>query len=207
MISILILIVTCILSYRAFSDERLMRWGVLHPQSVLQYGQYYRLLSSGFLHLDWAHLLFNMVTLFFFGPLVEQQYSFMFPGYLGHVLFLAMYLLSIVLGDIPTVRAERNNYHYTSLGASGGVAGVMLAAVLLDPFQTISLYFFIKMPAIVWALLFMGYSWYRTYYRAEDGINHSAHLWGGTVGVVVTLLIMPSSGAQFLDLLLNKFRF
>lgn len=160
---------------------------------ALARGQYYRLLSHGLIHADGQHLLFNMVTLYFFGPMIERVFV---PsiGALGYALF---YASAIVVAILPTWRQQRNNPDYRSLGASGAVSAVLFAFILLQPLAQIFV-FFIPMPAIVFALIYVGYSIYMGR-RQRDNINHSAHLWGGGWGVACTVAILPQAPAQFVE--------
>jgi membrane associated rhomboid family serine protease len=193
----LILIATCVVSFLAFKNEKLINDMILWPPAISRGKQYYRLLSYGFIHADGMHLLFNMITLYFFGRYIE---TFM-VGYIGMVGFLMFYLSAIVVSILPTYLKNANNAAYRSLGASGAVSAVLFAFVLLNPWSTIII-FVIPCPAIVYAVIYIGYSIYMDR-QGSDNINHSAHLWGAAYGVLFTLAMEPRVFGSFLSQLAN----
>jgi membrane associated rhomboid family serine protease len=190
--NLIIIAITCIVSFLAFNNARLAEQLILWPPAV-KHGQYYRLLSHGLIHADGMHLLFNMMTLFFFGGAVEGLYG-MVLGPFGYALF---YASAIVAAILPTYTANRDNAGYRSLGASGGVSAVVFAFILIHPWSRI-LVWFVPMPAIVYAVLYVAYSIYMDRSR-NDNVNHSAHLWGAAYGVAFTLVMEPRLVGAFLD--------
>jgi len=191
--TILIVIITVIISIRAFSDTNLMNKLILWPRRMDRPSEYYRLLSSGFIHADGLHLFFNMFTLFCIGSAVETEFAY----YSSHVLYLVLYLAGIIVASLPSFFKNRNNGYYRSLGASGGVAAVLFSSVYFSPWAPL-LIWFIKMPSIVFALIYLGYSMYMS--RKGGGyINHDAHFWGAVFGIVFTWFIDPSHGQLFLE--------
>lgn len=191
--TILILIVTIILSYYCFSNERLLNKLILYPYRMNGLGEIYRLLTSSFIHADSMHLIFNMMTLFFFGGYIEKA--------IGGNHFIAMYLLSGILSSVPSMIKHKQNPHFASLGASGAVSAIVFAMIYLQPWTKI-LVFFIPVPAVIYGVLFVGYSWYMGK-KGNQGINHDAHLWGALCGFVYMFMIDPSKGKYFIDALLN----
>jgi membrane associated rhomboid family serine protease len=133
------------------------------------------------------HLAFNMFTLYFFGRVMEVYYM----GRLGlqHYYFFILYIGALIFSVLPTYLKQKNNYEYRSLGASGAVSAVLFAFILLDPWQTI-LVFFIPLPAIIYAVLFLVYSMYMSR-KGADHINHDAHFYGALFGVVFTIAVRP----------------
>jgi len=117
--------VTALISWRAFSDPRLLDRLILWPPAIERQRQYERLLTHGFIHADGMHLLFNMVTLYFFGGQIER----VFAPYIGQFGFLLFYLSAIVVAILPTYLRHRHDPHYRSLGASGGVSAVLFAMI------------------------------------------------------------------------------
>ncbi|WP_018863904.1 rhomboid family intramembrane serine protease [Thioalkalivibrio sp. ARh3] len=172
--------------------ERMIYW----PPAVAR-GEYWRLITHGFIHADGTHLAFNMITLFFFGMAMERV---LVPeiGVLG---FVAFYLAGIVLAILPTHVRHRDNRFYRSLGASGAVSAVLFAYILLQPWAMLFV-FFIPMPAIVFAAAYVAYSFWAQR-QARDNVNHSAHLWGGAWGVGFMLLLEPALFGRFLQELLS----
>ncbi|MEO7013773.1 MAG: rhomboid family intramembrane serine protease [Dokdonella sp.] len=189
----LIIGITCVISFLGFKNEKLISDLILWPPAISRGKQYYRLLTYGFIHADGQHLLFNMVTLFFFGRLIEQFVT----GYIGTLGYVAFYLSAIVVSILPTYMKNIGNPAYRSLGASGAVSAVLFAFVLLQPWATI-LIFFIPCPAIIYAVLYIAYSIYMDR-QNKDNVNHSAHLWGAAYGVLFLLAMEPRLFGAFLE--------
>jgi len=183
---------TVLVSWRAFSDRRLLDRLMLWPPAISRQRQYERLLTHGFIHADGMHLLFNMVTLYFFGGGIERAFS----PYIGQLGFLLFYLSAIVVAILPTYLRHQDDARYHSLGASGAVSAVLFASILISPWSMI-LVFFIPMPAVVFGLVYLGYSIWMDR-RGGDNINHSAHLWGAGYGMLFTVLMEPQVAASFL---------
>lgn len=199
-ITIAIIIITCLISFTSFSRpeqiDKLSFW----PFMVSSKREYYRFLTSGFVHADFTHLLFNMITLYFFGQAVESIFSQLFGSKLH---FILLYVLGLILPDISTYFKHKDNYGYRSIGASGAVSAVLFSAILFSPWAKI-LVFFIPMPAIVYGVLFLAYSVYMSR-RGGDGINHDAHFWGAILGLIFPLIFRPELGKYFLQQLLSVF--
>lgn len=192
--SITLIIITVIVSLLAFSNQAVMNRLIFWPPAM-QKGQYDRFITHGFVHADGTHLLFNMITLFFFGSAIEhfyRQYAFN----MGFVLF---YLGALIFAILPSYIKHKNDYHWASLGASGAVSAVLFAYILFKPWDLI-LVFFIPVPAIIFAVLYVGYSIWSAKKKGQH-VNHSAHLWGAAYGVVVTLLVNPNVLPHFLSAL------
>jgi membrane associated rhomboid family serine protease len=196
MLATLILIATtCIVSWIAFKNPKAGHDLVLWPPAVTKQKQYWRLVSYGFVHADMQHLLFNMITLFFFGRYIEQLFS----SYIGSAGYLLFYLGGLLVSILPSYLRNRDNANYMSLGASGAVSAVLFAFILIQPW-TLIFVFFLPVPAILYAVLYVGYSIYQDHH-GHDNINHSAHLWGAAYGVLFTLLLEPRVGPAFLQAL------
>lgn len=164
--------------------------GALRPYYTFRDGKWYQLLTSGFLHADGNHLLFNMITFFFFAPTMEQV--------LGIPLFLTLYITGIIASSLPTLFRYRDNPNYASLGASGGVEAILFSYILLFPFNNLYLIFIpIGIPAIIFGGLFMGYSYYEAK-KQRDNVNHEAHIAGAVYGVLFTIFTIPNAFLYFL---------
>lgn len=187
-----LLALTVVVSWQAFSNQRLLDRLILWPPAVERNKQYDRLLTHGFIHADMQHLLFNMITLFFFGRAIEP----VFASRIGHVGFALFYLFAIVIAIMPTFIKHRHDSGYRSLGASGAVSAVLFSYILFSPWSLI-LVFFLPVPAIVYAVAYIAYSIWMDR-RGTGNVNHSAHLWGAAYGVMVTLLIEPEVLGHFL---------
>lgn len=185
--------VTVLVSWQAFGNRRLLDRLMLWPPAIDRHKQFDRLITHGFVHADWQHLLFNMITLFFFGRLVERW----FAPYIGQLGFALFYLSAILVAILPTYLRHRHDPHYRSLGASGAVSAVLFAFILVQPWSLIFV-FFVPIPAILYAVLYVGYSIWMDR-RGGDNVNHSAHLWGAGYGVLFTVMMEPRVIASFLQ--------
>lgn len=192
--TIAIVLVTAVISFAAFSDRRLMDRLILWPQRMHSVGEYYRLLTSGFIHLDMTHLLFNMFTLFFMGTAVEQYFQMI--G-LSPWMYILLYLSAIVIASLPSFLKNRNNAYYRSLGASGGVAAVIFSFIYFQPWQKIYIFFF-PIYSIVFAALYLIFSAYMSR-KGRGNVNHDAHFWGAVFGLIFTGVVEPSHGRLFLE--------
>jgi membrane associated rhomboid family serine protease len=196
-LTVLIIVATVLVSWLAFNNPRLLERLILWPPAIARRHQYDRLLTHGFIHADFQHLLFNMITLYFFGRLVEQW----FVPYIGRVGFVLFYLSAIVVAILPTYLRHVGDARYRSLGASGAVSAVLFTFILVQPWSLIFV-FFLPVPAIVYGALYVGYSvWMEKH--GQDNVNHSAHLWGAGYGIAFTLLMEPRVGAAFVQRLLH----
>lgn len=196
--TLIIIIITSIISIAAFNNPTITGNLILWPRQMENPKEYYRLLSSGFIHADWMHLLFNMFTLYFFGRNVEML--FMMTG-IPSFYYWVLYLLGIVVASLPSFFNHRNDVYYRSLGASGGVAAVLFAFIYFAPWQTI-LIWFIPVPAILFAVGYLFYS-ANMAKKGGDNINHDAHFYGAIFGFVFTLIFEPSHGKIFIQQLMQ----
>ena len=198
-ITIVIVAVTVLVSWRAFNDRALLERLILWPPAVERRKQYDRLLGYGFVHADWMHLIFNMITLWSFGTAVERVFSEWITP-VGYVLF---YLSAIVVSILPTYITHRNDANYRSLGASGGVSAVLFAFILFDPWSTLIIFPIpVPIPAFLFAILYVGYSIWMDR-RGTDNINHGAHLAGALFGVLFMVAMEPRVINLFLDRLMQ----
>ena len=197
MLTFTLIAATVLVSWLAFERPALLNRLILWPPAIERNKQYDRLLTHGFIHADWSHLLFNMITLYFFGRVIEREISTVI-GPIGFVLF---YLSAIVIAILPTYLRHRHDPHYRSLGASGAVSAVLFAFILLRPWAMIYV-FVLPMPAIAYAVGYVAYSFWMDR-RGGDNINHSAHLSGAIYGVLFMLFMDPGIGADFVQRLLN----
>ncbi len=197
-LTIAIIIVTCLVSITSFNRpdqiDKLSFW----PVKVNKERQYYRFLTSGFVHADYNHLFFNMLTLFFFGRIAEMNMQ-MFLG--GKIYYILLYVLGLVLPDLSTYFKYKDVYGYRSIGASGAVSAVLFSSIFFAPWNTIYV-FFIPIWSVLYGVLFLVYSAYMSK-RGGDGINHDAHFWGAVLGLIFPVVMRPELGKLFIDQLLR----
>lgn len=194
--TIILIVITTAVSLYVMQKPNVLNSLMMNPYQVVSRGQYYRLLSSGFIHRDHMHLIFNMFTFYFFGTQLEYIFKQIF-GSAGSIHFIALYLLGIVISDLPTIYKQRKNMEYNSLGASGAVAAVVFACILFLPLQDICLYGVLCFPGVVLGFIYLGYSYYSSK-KSKDGINHDAHLYGALFGIVYCLIFYPQALTLFL---------
>jgi len=177
-----IIVANVLISYKGFNDLSFFRKYEFHIGSIRS-GEQIRMLSSGFLHADMMHLAFNMLTLWFFAPVVLS--------WLGNLSFILIYFGSLIFGSLLTMIFHKNDYSYRAVGASGAVTGVLYSAILLQPDMMLGIFFVIPMPAYLFGILYLLYSIYGM--RAKnDNIGHTAHFGGAIGGYLITLIKVPS---------------
>lgn len=196
-LTVLLIIITVGVSFYAWQNPIVLNNLTLRPTRISIYKEYYRFISSGFVHADQAHLIFNMISLYFMGRGIEDFLVSYFGG-MGIIYYLALYLIGIVVSDIPSFLKNKNNTAYTSLGASGGVSAIVFAYVLLAPTENFYLYFAIPIPAFIFGALYLLYSYYESK-RGRDNINHDAHLYGALFGILFMALLLPQAVPHFFE--------
>ena len=173
---------TALFSYKGFNDISFFRKYEFHVGSI-RAGEQYRMISSAFLHGDFMHLAFNMLTLYFFAPVVMS--------FLGTFSFLLIYFGSLICGSLLTLVFHKNEYSYRAIGASGAVIGVLYSAILLQPEMSLYLFFIpIPIPAYIVGIGYLLYSIYGMKAK-NDNIGHTAHFGGAVGGYVITLVKEP----------------
>lgn len=188
MITIIIIVITSLISIIAFKDNDLMSRLIFHPPAVKQ-GKWYRLFTYGVVHADYTHLIFNMFTLYFFGPEIERTFKLVLGQTSGSIFFILLYLTALFVSIITTYIKKKDNASYYSLGASGAVSAIIFAYVLINPMNYMGILFIpIMLPAFLFGLIFILISMSLDKKQA-GGINHSAHITGGIYGIIYTLAI------------------
>lgn len=201
--TIILLAITIIISLIGFSNEMIQQKLIFNAYQIHHRKEWWRMLSSGFIHGDFMHLLFNMFVLYGFGQAVEGYYDAAF-GVNGSYNFIALYLLAIIVANLPSLIKYKDASYYNSLGASGGVAAILFAAILFDPWSKIYLFGVIGVPGIVLGPLYLFYE-YRSGQKANDHINHDAHFWGALFGLAFTIIMNPKIVIHFTNQLINNF--
>jgi len=189
-ITIAIVIITVLISMAAFNNETIINKLILWPRYMDSPQEYYRLLSSGFIHADWNHLIFNMFSLYFIGQSAEML--------LGGG-FVTLYLTGIIVSSLPSFLKNRNNSYYRSLGASGGVSSVLFLVIYFFPWAKITLFIIpIPMPCILYGVLYLLFEAYMAK-RGQGNVNHDAHFWGAVYGLIYAVVIDPTHGLSFIN--------
>lgn len=187
MITTIIIVITVLISLRAFKDDGLMNRLIFNPPRVQQ-GEWHRLFTYGLVHADFAHLIFNMFTFYLFGSEVERVCKLALGETVGAICYVLLYITAILVSIIPTYLKHKNNARYFGLGASGAVCAVIFAYVLVNPMNFMGILFIpIMLPAFLFGLLFLLISLSLDKKQA-GGINHSAHIWGGIYGILFMIV-------------------
>ena len=182
MVILIIIAMNVLFSIKGFEDYNFFQ-KYKFEIGALKQGDYIRILTSSFLHGSWTHLIFNMLTLYFFGGTVI--------AYLGTINFVLIYVAGIILGGLFSFYFNKDNNYYSAIGASDAVTAILYAAILFIPNKNLYLYFAIPIPAWLFGIGYLLYSIYGMKSR-HDNIGHDAHFGGAVAGYVLTLLMAPS---------------
>lgn len=179
--------------YSMFQDQSLLARMAFTPKRIKENREYYRIVTGGFIHAGLGHLLFNMITLYYFGPYLELR--------VGPVAFLLIYFGAGLSAHLMAYTMNRNNPLYSAVGASGSISGIVFAFCLYNPFSQIGLFFFLWMPAWVFAVAFIVFSVWAIRTKSHVGgmrIAHDAHLGGAFGGSIITVLLDPRVVSAFI---------
>ena len=186
-ITLIIVIITCIVSFLALNNQKILDDLIFYPPAVTNQKQWYRFLTCALVHADYVHLGFNMFSFYSFGNYVEDAFKYYF-GTLGPILYLALYVISQVLCLLPTYAKHKDDYYYRSLGASGAVSAVIFAGIFLSPLLPMGIMFIpIPIPGFIFGFLYLALTAYLDR-RGGGGINHSAHLFGALAGIGLVIV-------------------
>ena len=177
---IIILIATIAMSYYGFNNATFFNRYMFNVGAV-QKGDYVRLISSGFLHANGEHLIFNMISLFFFYEVVTDS--------MGELLFVLIYFGSMLLGNVFSLQIYKRQSYYSAIGASGAVSGIIFTAIALYP-KAIKVNF---LPGWLFGALYFGYSVFMMFNPQKgDNLGHTAHIGGALFGLAVVALYAPT---------------
>jgi membrane associated rhomboid family serine protease len=194
-IALVIFALTIAASVYGLRTPRIIERYVFRPYWFLRARRYETILTSGFLHADFGHLLFNMVTFYFFAFPLESR--------IGSVHFALLYLLGLVVSDLGTYFKHRNEQDYASLGASGAISAVLFAAIVYAPqMQLFIIPIPVPIPAPLFAVGYVAYSWWSARH-ARGRINHDAHLGGAVFGLLFVAITDPQAWSQMLKIVLG----
>lgn len=175
--------ITIGVSLLAFYNDEVYNKLILQPYNVSKGKYVYTMVTSGFIHADWMHLFFNMMTFYFF--------AFQLEATLGHWQFALLYMVSLILSDLPSVIKHKNDFWYRSLGASGAISAVVFSAILFRPMDKMGLLFIpVQIPAVIFGVLYLVYCSYASK-KQLGNINHDAHFFGALSGIMITIILVP----------------
>jgi membrane associated rhomboid family serine protease len=188
-------------SFYAWSNPDVMGKWLMNPYQINKKGEYFRFITSGFIHSDYMHLFFNMFTLYSFGAYLETAFKYQYGNQIGGIFYIILFVVGILVSDIPSYLKHKDNYNYNSLGASGGVSSILFACIFLNPWLSMQIYM-IPIKGIVFALLYVIYSIYMGK-KNLDNVNHDAHLYGGLFGVIFMIVAYPNALNGFINQMIN----
>ena len=199
--TIILIAITLAVSYAAFKSPKLMGQLQFNASKIYYKKEYHRLITHAFVHANWEHLFVNMIVLFSFGRAIEVYFEYNFGG--NHILyFFLLYFGGILISNVYALFKHRNNYLYNSVGASGAVSAVLFAAIFFDPWNMIYFFGILPIPGIVFAVLYLIYS-YQMGKKQKDNVAHDAHFLGAVYGFIFPVLLNPDLFQLFLSKLFN----
>lgn len=198
--TLFIIVITVIITVIAFNSEEVMSKLMLNPYQVFQKKEWFRIITHGFLHADWTHLIINMIVLYSFGTNVWYKFQQLsMSGYIDSpaLAFSLLYFGGIIISSLITVIRQRKNRWYNSVGASGAVSAVVFTSIFFSPLDRVYFFAIIPIPGIVFAILYLVYSSYMSR-KNKDNINHDAHFLGAVYGFAFPILIDLDLFSNFL---------
>ena len=199
-ITLILVAITSIISFIVFQNQELGKKLLFYPIAINEQNQFYRWITSGFIHADSTHLIFNMIALYSFGTHVESLFVELF-GITGKLYYLLFYISAIPIASLFDYFKNKENGRYAALGASGGVAAIIFSAILFNPFGTIYLYF-LPIPSILFGVLYLAYTFYMSK-KGTDNVGHNAHLFGSIYSIIFTIAIYPKIIPHFINSITN----
>ncbi|MFI3314898.1 MAG: rhomboid family intramembrane serine protease [Rikenellaceae bacterium] len=196
-VNLIVIIVTAIVSYISFSRRDIFYALSLSPYNITHKGQWYRIVTHGFVHGSTTHLLVNMFVLWSFGSNVERIFNYISQdSTTALMLYLSLYIGALIFSSVYDIQKQKDNYNYNSIGASGAVTAVVFTSIFFSPWSKIYLFAIVPIPAILFGV---GYLWYESYLarRSGDNINHYAHIFGAVFGFIFPIFVDPSLFTQF----------
>ena len=194
--------ITCLVSFILMEKQTGKALLIFHPVTIRERHQWYRFVTSGFVHADVMHLAVNMFVLWSFGNAIERYY---YPALIGDFAaqkYMVLYFGGVLVSSVPSYFRHNKNPNYAALGASGGVSAVVFAAILFEPWQNLYLYGVIAIPQILAGAAYLFYSWYKDK-KATDNIGHMAHFAGAVWGLLITGLMNPELFTRFVQKVLQ----
>ncbi len=195
--TIILIAITVAVSFAAFKSPKLMDQLQFNASKIYHKKEYHRLITHAFIHANWEHLFVNMIVLFSFGRAIEMYFKYNF-GNMYIQYYLILYFGGILVSNIYALIKHRNNYFYNSVGASGAVSAVLFAAIFFDPWNMIYFFGILPIPGIVFAGLYLVYS-YQMSMKQKDNVAHDAHFLGALFGFIFPIIINPQLFETFLD--------
>ncbi len=200
----ILVIIIFLVSLYAFGKPDIINRFKHYPYREKHNKEYYRMITSGFLHGGWLHLLINMFVMWEFGNIVERYYILEFGATSGKLFYLLLFFLAIVAGDLPTYFKYADQKGFASIGASGAVSAIVFVFIIMEPWQMLYLYGIVPIPAIVGGVAYLVYSQWASN-KSGGRIDHQAHIFGALFGMLFTILLAPHLLLEFFTKLFGFF--
>ena len=195
-----LILLTALISWQGFQNPAFLDRMLFNPYRVKHHAEWPRFFTHMAVHLDWSHLLFNMMTLYFIGDFLFQEYSMLFGPLKGVYYFLALYLMGGLFATLYSYYKHQDQPGYRSLGASGAVTAVLFAFIAAHPTQGLMLMFIpIPIPAYIFGPIYLLIEYY-AFRKGNTGIAHDAHISGALVGILFVLFFIPGYAQFFASL-------
>ena len=195
--TLILIAITVAVSFAAFKSPKMMDLLQFNASKIYHKHEYHRLITHAFIHANWEHLFVNMIVLFSFGQAIEVYFKNNF-GNNSILFYILLYFGGILVSNIYALIKHRNNYFYNSVGASGAVSAVLFAAIFFDPWNMIYFFGILPIPGIVFAVLYLVYS-YQMSNKQKDNVAHDAHFLGAVYGFIFPIMLDPRLFETFLD--------
>ena len=198
MITYIIIAITSFISITSMGDNSLKNKMMFNAYRIKHNKEWWRFFSSGLIHADWMHLIFNMYSLYLFGKGVEDGFSYLFEEK-GMLFYIILYVGGLAMSSLYTFEKHKNDSWYNALGASGAVSAVVFAYIIIDPTSTLMFLFLpFPIPAYLFGIIFLAVEYYLGK-RGQTNIGHDAHFWGAIYGAVFTIVLKPALITNFIE--------
>ncbi|MCX7953731.1 MAG: rhomboid family intramembrane serine protease [Bacteroidales bacterium] len=198
MITLLLIVLIAITSIVAFKNNQVLTKGWFSPYDINKFGQYQRFITHIFLHASWEHLIFNLLTFYFFGMFVERHFNYLFGKYANVIYILEFFIIGII-ATLPSYFKNKNNPYYRAVGASGAISGILFTSILIYPTNKIYIMFIpIGIPGYIFGILYLTFSYYMSKH-GKDFVSHDVHFYGAIAGFIFPLFLKPTLFINFLN--------
>ena len=198
MITIIIIVITAFVSITSMENHSIKNKMMFNAYMIKHRKEWWRFFSSGLIHADWMHLIFNMYSLYLFGKGVEDGFNYLFEGK-GELFFILLYVGGLAMSSLYTYEKNKENIYYNALGASGAVSAVVFAYIVLAPTAKLMFLFLpVPIPAYLFGVIFLAVEYYLGK-RGQTNIGHDAHFWGAIYGAVFTIILKPALITNFIN--------
>jgi membrane associated rhomboid family serine protease len=193
--------VTGVVTWLSWQNEDLFRKLLFSPYDMIRNKQYFRIITHGFLHANWPHLIVNMLVFWSFGRSL-LTYMVHFWGTKAVILFVLLYLSAIVVSSLYSLAKYKDNFAYSAVGASGATSAIVFASIFFDPWNMIYFFGVLPIPGVLFGVIYLIYS-YRMSRKGTDNIGHDAHFWGAVYGFTFPLFFKPELFKFFINRLIS----